>query len=61
MKDYGHCILRTNGVYFSESVFDGIYKDFKFFLRIFIEGICIVALALVVMTMRGSTFHPMFI
>ena len=31
---------------------------FKFVSRSFIEGLCVVPLAHVVMTMSGSTFHP---
>ena len=31
---------------------------FKVISRSFIEGLCVVPLAHVVMTMRGSTFHP---
>ena len=33
-------------------------NNFKKKLRCFIEGACVVLLALVVMTMSGSTFQP---
>ena len=39
-------------------VFSGILK---FSSKIFIEGMCVVALAPTVMTINGSTFHPLFV
>ena len=33
----------------------------NFSSKIFIEGVCVVALALVVITIRGSTFHPLLV
>ena len=35
-------------------IFFGIFSS-----RIFIEGMCVVALAPVVITINGSTFHPL--
>ncbi len=32
---------------------------FSFVCKIFIDGICVVALALAVMTISGATFHPL--
>ena len=37
-------------------VFPGI---FNFSFKIFIEGMCVVTLAPTVMTINGSTFHPL--
>ena len=33
----------------------------NFSSKIFIEGVCVVALAPVVMTISGSTFHPLLV
>ena len=33
----------------------------NFFSMIFIEGMCVVAIALVVMTINGSMFHPLLL
>ena len=37
------------------------FEILRFSLRIFIEVICVVALVLAIMTMRGFTFHSLFI
>ena len=39
-------------------VFSGILN---FCSKIFIEGMCVVALALAVMTINDSTFHPLLV
>ena len=33
----------------------------NFSSKIFIEGMCVVALALALMTISGSTFHPLLV
>ena len=37
------------------------FRTLKFSSKIFIERMCVVALALAVMTINGSTFHPLLV
>ena len=62
MKNYGHCILCGNGVYciFLKVCLIFFSKILSFSSRIFMKGICVVALAPSVVIMKESSFHPFF-
>ena len=51
----------SNCIYFTKGVCNGFFGDFKFFSIIFIDGICVVALALVVLTISGFMFHLLLV
>ena len=56
-----HCflifMLYCNGVDFTKGLSNGFFGILNFSSKIFIEGMCVVALVHVVMTTNGSTFH----
>ena len=49
------------GIDFTKGLSNGFFWYFEFFSKIFIEGMCVVALAPAVMTINGSTFHPLLV
>ena len=49
-------MLSSNYVYFFKGVSNSLFWDFEFFSRIFIDGMCDVALAPAVITISGSIF-----
>ena len=53
------CILYGNDVDLFECVVDFHDMWFKFCLQIFIDGMCVVALAHAAKTISGATFHPL--
>ena len=54
-------MLYYYGVDFTEGLFDGFFWYLNFSSKIFIEGMCVVALAPAVLTINGSTFHPLLV
>ena len=56
VHNYRHCIVCDNGIYFLEGMADSYFRIFLKNSRISIEGICVVALALALMTTSGFTF-----
>ena len=53
--------MYSNSIYFIKGVSYGLFRDLNFVSIIFIEGMWRVALALAVITISGSTFHPLFL
>ena len=55
-------MIYSYGVNFTKGAFDGLFwRILHFSFMIFIEGICVVALALTMITISGSTFHPLLL
>ena len=52
-------MLYCYGVNFTKGLFNSFFGILNFSSRIFIEGMCVVALAPAVMTISGSTIHPL--
>ena len=50
-------MVRSNCICFAKGVSNGFFKIFNFVLIIFINCICVVALASVLMKTSGSTCH----
>ena len=45
--------MSKNSIYFAKSISNGLFKDLEFFSIIFIEGMCVVALAPMIITIRA--------
>ena len=54
-------MLYSYGVHINEGFFLVFFRILNFLSNILIEGVCVVALAPAVMTISGSTFHPLLL
>ena len=54
-------MLYCYGVDFTKGFPNGFFGILNFSSKIFIEGMCVVALAPAVMTINDSTFHPLLV
>ena len=61
VKDYGHSMLCNNGVYFFESMFYCVLRDFEFVFKDFHRRYMCGCFGYVVMTMTRFTFHFLLI
>jgi hypothetical protein len=59
MNQYQVCILYGNYVDLFICTFDFVVGSLNLVSSAFIDGICVVALALAAITMSGATFQPL--
>ena len=55
------CILCGDYVYLFECILDFVMGIFSFVSKLFIDGICVVALAHATMPISGAMFHPLIV
>ena len=51
----------SNCIYFITDASYGVFRDLKLASMVFIEGMCLVALSLVVITISGCPFDPLLV